>query len=220
MIGFGPGLDLDPDLPGVRIRSARVDPASQQIAKHRAQLAHRFLARALRTQQLALEHVVEAGRHLTLRLLQFLSECFEIALIRGIRLPDGVDDVQLKGIRVLVVRLNHERHLGPGDDRALLDPVGHQQDAAAHPFPEGLLDVAFDYSGLEVPDVTPGYDSPGTQIGFDEIGVTGTALVTVRDEDGAVRPPPGSWSRHRVSPFGRITEPLADGEAVVAHPLG
>ena len=100
--------------------------------------------------------------------------------------------MQLETIRVGLVGLDQQRRLGLGDEVALGDAAGEQQNPAAQPVLEGLGDVAFDRSGLEVADVSPGHDPPGAQIGFDELGVGGPATLVVGDEDGAVTPPRGS----------------------------
>ena len=188
VVGFGPGLEADLDLPVVELRPAHLEAVAQQVAKDQVQFADRFTALVVGVQQPPLEMVIELFRLRVFR-LQLFAGRVNVAFVRGTGFPEGVDDVQLEALRVGLVGPDQQWHLGLGDETALGDAVGEQQNPAAQPFFEGLGDVAFDRSGLEVTDVAPGHDSPGAQIGFDELGVGGPAFLVVGDEDGAVAPP-------------------------------
>ena len=96
--------------------------------------------------------------------------------------------MQLETLRIFLLGLDQQRHLDRGHETALGDPLGEQQNPAAQPLLEGLGDVAFDRSGLEVTDVTPRHDPPCTQIGFDELGINGPTALMVGNKNGAGAP--------------------------------
>ena len=163
----------------------------QQVTKNQVQFADRFAALVVGAQQPPLEMVSELFRFRVFR-PQLCAGSIDVAFVRGTGFPEGVDDVQLETLRVFLLGLDQQRHLGRGHETALGDTLGEQQHPATQSFLEGLGDVAFDRSGLEVTDVTPRHDPPCTQIGFDKLGIDGPAPLMVGNENGAGAPHRGS----------------------------
>ena len=62
VVGFGPGLETDLDLPVAELRTARPETIVQQVTKNQVQFADRFAALVVGAQQPPLEMVSELFR--------------------------------------------------------------------------------------------------------------------------------------------------------------